>query len=170
MSIKLIVAMDLKGGIGFEGKLPWGSPLPEDMKHFRDLTMGKIVLMGRKTWDSIPLKYRPLPGRKGNIVLTRDLNFSAEGATVMYEVRSVLNLAKDHEIICIGGAELYASFLPFATEMHVTVVRGDFPCDTFFPEFDALGWKETEREVVPAGNLSKFNLEFIAFKRISPTA
>lgn len=142
--ISLILAMSSNGVIGANGALPWR--IPEDMRRFKALTMGKPCIMGRKTWDSLPKK--PLPGRT-NIVVTRDANFAADGAVVAHSLDEALARAsaeKPDEIMVIGGAEIYKAVLPRATRIHLTEVEGEFAGDAFMPPFDPAVWKEQSRE------------------------
>jgi dihydrofolate reductase len=132
----IIVAMDEKGGIGKDGDLPW--KLSADMKYFRETTTGKgsnAVIMGRKTWDSIPEKYRPLPGRK-NIVLSRQADFSLpEGTGLAHSLDEALGLAADSdEVFVIGGGSLYQEALKHGdcNAIFLTAVHATFDCDTFF--------------------------------------
>lgn len=120
--IKLIWAQDETGGIGKDGDIPW--KCPADLKHFAKKTKGTTVVMGRKTWDSLPFK-NGLPGRK-NLVLTRDPNF-LEAETVTLE--EALKL----DCWVIGGGEVYEHFLPYAKEVHISYIGGDYSCDTFAP-------------------------------------
>lgn len=141
--ISLILAMADNGVIGNKGGIPWR--LPEDMRHFKLLTLGKPNIMGRKTWESLPKK--PLPGRT-NIIVTRDRNYRAEGATVVATVDEALGRAKaenPQEIMIIGGAEIYRASLPRATRIHLTEIRADIKGDTTF-KFDRNGWVEVGRE------------------------
>lgn len=142
--ISLILAMAQNGVIGANGALPWR--IPEDMRRFKALTMGKPCIMGRKTWDSLPKK--PLPGRT-NIVVTRDKNFAAEGATVTHSLDEALAAAqaeRPDEIMIIGGAEIYKAAMPRATRIHLTEVEGAFEGDAHMPPFDPAIWKEIARE------------------------
>ena len=143
-AITLIVAVAENGVIGFRGDMPWH--LPEDLKRFKALTMGKPVLMGRKTWDSLPRK--PLPGRT-NIVVTRDAGFHAGGALVALSVDDALAIAareNPQEIIVIGGQALFAATLPIATRIHWTEILVRPEGDAFMPPLDAKQWRETLRE------------------------
>ncbi len=126
--------------IGAGGKLPWR--LPDDLQHFRALTLGKAVLMGRKTWDSLG---RPLSGRE-NWVLTRDPAFKPDGARVFRALDDVLEAARHRELMVIGGAELYAQILPQADRIYLTRVHAKLSGDTWFPEFEPADWREIERE------------------------
>lgn len=141
--ISLILAMADNGVIGNKGGIPWR--LPEDMRHFKSLTLGKPNIMGRKTWESLPKK--PLPGRT-NIIVTRDRNYRAEGATVVATIDEALGRAKaenPEEIMIIGGAEIYRASLPRATRIHLTEIHADIKGDTTF-KFDRNGWAEVARE------------------------
>jgi dihydrofolate reductase len=142
--ISLVLAMASNGIIGANGALPWR--IPEDMRRFKALTLGKPCIMGRKTWDSLPKK--PLPGRT-NIVITRDTNFAADGAVVVHTLDEALARAaaeKPDEIMIIGGAEIYKAVLPRATRIHLTEVEGAFEGDARVEPFDPAIWKEVARE------------------------
>jgi len=147
LHISLVLARADNGVIGNAGGLPWR--LPDDMRRFKALTMGKPVVMGRKTWDSLPRK--PLPGRT-NIVVTRDARFSAEGAVVAHTLDAAMARAQSEnpeEIAIIGGAQIYAAALPRATRIHLTEVHADVEGDTHMPGFDKKIWRETAREDHP---------------------
>jgi dihydrofolate reductase len=120
----IIVAMTPSRGIGRDGGMPWDPPIPDDMRHFRALTMGQTVIMGRKTWDSLPESRRPLPGRR-NVVLTR--------GNMDREMRDPENA----DAWIIGGGEIYAATMAYVDTIHATVLFDDsFECDVFFPEID----------------------------------
>ena len=141
--IALVVAVAENGVIGDHGKIPWH--ISEDMKHFKAVTMGKPIIMGRKTWDSLPKK--PLPGRT-NIVVTRDRRFVADGAKAVHTFGEAIALAEDEkpgEIMVIGGAEIYAAALGSASRIYLTEVKGAFGGNARF-ELDRAQWRETERE------------------------
>lgn len=134
----MIAAMDEKKGIGKDGKIPWR--IPEDMKHFKDLTLGHPVVMGRKTWDSLPPKYRPLRDRR-NIIISRGLGSGIFGCDVCDSLIDALELASQvdkQRISIIGGGEIYQQALPLADVLDLTFVKGDFNCDTFFPDYKKL--------------------------------
>lgn len=136
--ITLVVAAARNGVIGRDGALPWR--LPEDLKRFRHLTMGHMVVMGRKTWESLPPKNRPLPGRR-NIVVTRDPQWRAAGAET-----ATLEAALAHDdAFVIGGAEIYRAALPRAGRIALTEIHGDFAGDAHFI-FDRSPWREVARE------------------------
>ena len=135
----LIYARADNGVIGHNGGLPWH--LPADLKHFKALTTGKAMIMGRKTFDSFP---SPLPGRR-HIVLTRDTTWQAHGAEVARSVNDALILAGDAPVAVIGGAEVYAQFLPLAEWIELTEVHGEYQGDTHMPPLDPE-WREVARE------------------------
>jgi dihydrofolate reductase len=143
MKLGLILARARNGAIGKGGVMPWH--LPEDLAHFRRVTLGCPVIMGRKTWDSLPPKFRPLPGR-ANIVVTRQSDWRAPGATRATSLPDALALCAgaDHAWV-IGGAEIYAQALPLAHTAEVTEIDADFEGDTFAPAFDS-GGHEVARE------------------------
>lgn len=143
MKLHLIFARAANGVIGFNGNLPWH--LPEDMAHFKRLTMGSPVIMGRKTWESLPPKFRPLPGRL-NIVVTRQADWHAAGAWVAHSVPEACALCPpDSDAWIIGGAEIYAQALPLAETAVVTEIDADFEGDAFAPQFGPE-WTESARE------------------------
>ena len=129
MKLSIVVAMADNRVIGQDNRLPWH--LPADLKHFKQLTTGKPILMGRKTWESIG---RPLPERT-NIVITRDPDYQAAGCTVVHSVDAALRAAEPHsEVMVIGGAELYRQVLPEVSTIYLTQVHADVEGDTVFPE------------------------------------
>ncbi len=140
--LNLILARARNGVIGKGSALPWH--LPEDMAHFKRVTLGHTVIMGRKTWDSLPAKFRPLPGRT-NVVVTRQADWQAEGAVVVHSVLEALQRSVSEQIWVIGGAEIYASALHFASTAIVTEIDADFAGDVFAPKFGAE-WREIKRE------------------------
>jgi len=142
--IALVVARAANGVIGDKGRIPWR--LPEDMRRFKQVTMGKPCIMGRKTWESLPKK--PLPGRL-NIVVTRDPHYAAEGAAVVHSFEEGVTLAKSesaNQIAVIGGEEIYRAALPLADVIYLTEVLAEFPGDALFPAIDPAAWRETARE------------------------
>ncbi len=141
--IFLIVARARDGSIGDKGALPWR--LPADLKRFKALTMGKPMIMGRKTFTSLP---GLLPGRR-HIVLTRDAGWSAPGAEVVHDVAGALALASEGEVAVIGGADVFAQFEGLAHRFELTEVHGDYAGDTRMP-YPAAPWRETARESFPA--------------------
>jgi dihydrofolate reductase len=158
--VSLIVAMAQNGVIGRDNALPWR--LPEDLKRFKAFTLGKTILMGRKTYESIG---RPLPGR-ANLVLTRDRNWIAAGVTVVHSVEQALTqAAPGKELVVIGGAEIYRLVLPFARRIYLTHVHADVPGDTFFPDFDSTQWADVECRAHPADDQHAFPLTFVTLER-----
>ena len=142
MKLKLIFARAANGVIGINGKLPWH--LPEDMAHFKRSTLGAPVIMGRKTWDSLPPKFRPLPGRL-NIVVTRQVNWQAKGALRADSLAQAMALCPPQgDAWVIGGAALYRQALPLASTALVTEINADYEGDAFAPQFGPE-WSETER-------------------------
>ncbi len=131
-----IWAQSTTGTIGDGGGIPWH--IPEDLAHFRAVTGGHAVVMGRKTWDSLPAKFRPLPGRR-NIVVTRNASWSAEGAEVAHSVADAIALADSDPVWVIGGGEIYRSAMDIATHLEVTEVDLDVVGDTSAPEIPD-GW------------------------------
>lgn len=143
MKLHLIFARAANGVIGKDGVMPWH--LPEDLAHLKRTTMGCPVIMGRKTWESIPVRFRPLPGRT-NVVVTRQHGWSAEGARVAHSLHDAIALCGDVENTwIIGGAEIYRQALPLASTAVVTEIEADFEGDAFAPQFGPE-WKETRRE------------------------
>lgn len=136
--INIIVACGKDGAIGKKDSLIWR--IPADLKRFKTLTMGHPVIMGRKTWDSLPKK--PLPGRR-NIVLTRRSDYEAEGAEIVNSIEEALNITKGESPFIIGGAEIYNSFMPFATHLFLTLVEEECPdADAWFHIDFKKDWEE----------------------------
>ena len=160
-SLALIAACARGGVIGIENRLPWH--LPEDMKFFRETTRGKPVIMGRKTWESLPAAFRPLPGRV-NIVVSRNPAFEAPGASVVASLEAAVAAAGDAETaFVIGGAELYRQALPLADRLVLTEIDQPYEGDAFFPDFDRSLWHETARE--PRVAESGLPFAFVTYER-----
>jgi len=138
--LTIIVATDQQGGIGIDNTLPW--KLPEDLAHFKRLTTGHPILMGRKTFDSIG---RPLPNRR-NIVITRNADWRHEGVEAVSSVQAAIALLDGAEGYVIGGAEIYQQSLALAQRLIITEIGQTFDCDAFFPAVDHAVWQETARE------------------------
>lgn len=132
--ISLIWAQAVSGVIGDAGTIPWR--LPEDLAHFKELTLAGAVIMGRRTWDSLPERFRPLAGRH-NIVITRQPDWAAEGATVAHSLAEALTAAADASVWIIGGGEIYRQAMPLADRLEVTEVDLDATGDTIAPPVDA---------------------------------
>ena len=154
--LALIWAAARGGAIGRAGTLPW--QLPEDLAHFRRLTLGCPVIMGRRTWAGLPARFRPLPGRR-NIVLTRRSHWAADGAECAASLHDALRLAAGAALAwCIGGAQTYAQALPLADEIHATEIELDVPdADAFAPTLGA-DWRETQRSTHTAANGLRYHL------------
>jgi dihydrofolate reductase len=162
-SLALIVAVARNGVIGAGNALPWR--LPDDLKYFRALTTGHAVIMGRKTWESLP---RPLPGRQ-NIVVTRQSSYAAAGAETAGSLAdAVARVRLPASAFCIGGAELYAVALPQADIVYATEIARDFDGDTMFPAFDRSQWSESSREVHHADE--GFEYAFVTYVRANGDA
>lgn len=154
----LVAAVAANGVIGADGKLPWR--LPEDLKHFKALTLGHPVIMGRKTWESLG---RPLPGRE-NIVVTRSVGYDAPGASVAASLDAALALCAGEPLVfVIGGSELYAAALPLADGLVLTEIHRDYDGDTRFPELDRKAWRETQRRPQTAADGLRF--DFVLYER-----
>jgi dihydrofolate reductase len=159
LELVFVVAMDRNGAIGKGGALPWS--LPEDLQRFKRLTMGKPMVMGRKTYTSIG---RPLPGRR-NIVLTRDQSFTAPGIEVVHSLDAALE-GLDGEVSVIGGGEIFALTLPMATRLELTLVNTVVEAaDAFFPEWNESDWLEVNRVHHPADDRHAFSFDFVTLER-----
>jgi dihydrofolate reductase len=169
----LIAAVARDGIIGNDNALPWH--LPEDLKHFKELTTGHAVIMGRKTWESLPERFRPLPGRH-NLVVTRNAAYAAPGATVVHSLAearqkvgagSTANPTDTAPVaFVIGGAELYAHALPLADRLELTEIDAAFPGDTHFPAVDPALWRETAR--LPQRAAAGFDFAYVTYTRTYP--
>jgi len=143
MKLHLIYARARNGVIGKDNQMPWH--LPEDLAHFKRVTLGQPVIMGRKTWDSLPPRFRPLPGRV-NVVITRQSDWQAEGAVVAHSLQAAMELCAEHaDAWVIGGAQIYAQALPLATSAEITEIALDVAGDAYAPTFGP-DWAETRRE------------------------
>ncbi len=143
--VTLVVARADNGVIGRDGKLPWR--LPADLKRFKALTMGAPMIMGRRTFESLP---GLLPGRR-HVVLTRDADWRAPGVEIAHSIEEALALAGEGRVSVIGGAEIFRLFEPFASGVELTEIHADVEGDTSMPPFDQTGWREAAREDFPAG-------------------
>jgi dihydrofolate reductase len=157
-AVAVIAAVARNGVIGAGNALPWR--LPQDLAHFRRLTTGHTVVMGRRTWQSLP---RALPDRQ-NIVVTGDAAFAADGAHVVHDFTQALAMARlPAPVFCIGGAALYAAAIPLATTMHLTEIDRDFDGDVRFPGFDRRDWRVEAREEHASGNGMRY--AFVTYAR-----
>ncbi len=161
MTVSLIAAVARGGVIGRDGTIPWH--LPEDVAHFKDLTTGHAVVMGRKTWDSLPDRFRPLPGRR-NVVVTRTPEWFAPGAERVASIREALELLSNAEhVYVIGGAEIYAAALPFADELVLTEIDLAVEGDTRFPAWDRRAFDAAAREEHVSADGTRF--AFATYRR-----
>jgi dihydrofolate reductase len=148
----LVAAVAANGVIGKDGRLPW--QLPEDLRHFKRLTLGHPVIMGRRTWESLG---KPLSGRD-NIVVTGRAGYEAPGAAVAGSLEGALALCAGEPVaFVIGGSRLFAESLPLASGLVLTEIQRDFPGDTWFPEYDRSKWRETQREAHTAVDGTRFD-------------
>ena len=158
MLISAIVALSENRAIGKNNQLPWH--LPADLKHFKQITMGKAILMGRKTYQSIG---RALPGRT-NIILTSDKNFQAENCVIIHSIEQALQITQD-ELCVIGGAEIYQQMLPYIQRIYMTVVHHVVDGDTYFPELNPAEWKEIEKTDHEADEKNNYAYRFLLLER-----
>ena len=161
----MIAAVAENRVIGKDNDLVWH--LPNDMKYFVDKTRGRHVIMGRKNYESIPEKFRPLPNRP-NIVLTRQPKFQANGCTVLADLDEALAMAEsagEHEAFIIGGAQIYELGLDLAHRMYITEVHAQFDGDTHFPEFDKSVWKEISRDHHEKDDRHDYSFDFVIYQR-----
>lgn len=162
MKISVIVAMAANRVIGHENRLPWH--LPADLKHFKATTLGKPVVMGRRTWESIG---RPLPGRT-NIVITRDTAYTAEGCVVVHSLDEAIRAAGEAaEVMIIGGAGLYRQALSLADTLYLTLIHGEFAGDTHFPQWRQDEWRETGRVDHEPDENNSHAYSFITLERVA---
>lgn len=158
--ISIIAAMSENRVIGHHNKLPWH--LPADLKHFKRLTMGKHIVMGRKTFESIG---KPLPGRT-NIIITRNPRFQPDNCIVVHSIQESFDEAKTaNELMVIGGASFYQQALPLADRMYLTLLHHSFQGDAFFPRYDENEWLEIERSDHGADDINPYPYSFIVMER-----
>ena len=163
--VTIVVAADERGGIGLAGRLPWH--LPADLRRFKALTMGKPIIMGRRTWDSIG---RPLPGRQ-SIVVTRNHGLAIEGARVVHSFEEALGAARAAVEACvIGGAEIFARALPVAHVIELTRVHAHVDADTWFPAIEPRDWRETHLERHAADASHAYAFSFVTLTRVTGQA
>ncbi len=158
--VSILVAMARNRTIGINNTLPWRCP--EDLKHFKALTMGHHMIMGRKTFDSIG---KPLPGRI-TVVVTRNTDLKIEGCIVAHSLRdAIASCAEDDEIFVVGGAELYAQALPLVDTLYITEIQQNVEGDAHFPEFDHSAWQETAREVRSQETPQPLDYHFVTYRK-----
>ncbi len=167
MIISLIAALSQNRVIGKNNDLPWH--LPHDMKYFMETTKDHHVIMGRKNYDSLPEKFRPLPHRT-NIVVTRQKEFIAPGCQVVHSIEASLSIAQknnEREVFIIGGAEIYGMALPIATRLYLTEIHAHIEGDTFFPEVFSE-WKEVSRKPHPPDERHRYAFDFVIYEKNNP--
>jgi dihydrofolate reductase len=163
--VSLVVAMARNHVIGRDNALPWR--LPTDLKHFKAVTWGKPILMGRKTFQSIG---EPLPGR-ANLVLTRDRDWTAPGVLVVHSLEDALERARNApELAGIGGAEVFRLLMPLATRIHLTRIDADIAGDTMFPPIDHSQWAEIDSRQFAADEHNAFDMTFVTLERVPAAA
>lgn len=160
MKISYVVATDDNGLIGRGNELPWH--LPADLRHFREITMGKPIMMGRRTHESIG---RALPGRQ-NIVVTRQADYQSEGCDIVHSIDEGIEVAGDaEELMVIGGAEFYEQMLGQVERIYLTEIHHMFEGDTYFPKLDVTRWREHSREDFPADINNSMDYSFLVLER-----
>jgi len=159
--IAMIAAMDKKHAIGIDNKLPWR--LPDDLQHFKQLTLNKTIVMGRKTWESLP---GLLPNRR-HVVISRNKNYQAEGAKVVTSIEQAIDsVPQDQQVMVVGGANLYEQFLPIADTLYLTLVDTEVTGDAFFPTWDANQWQEIDRQTHDADDRHLYAFDFVEYKKV----
>ncbi|QQS19562.1 dihydrofolate reductase [Candidatus Saccharibacteria bacterium] len=159
--IAIVVAVAENGVIGSRNDLPWY--LPADLKHFKKVTSGHTVVMGRTTFESIVARLgKPLPNRK-NVVLSRDKSFEHKGASVIHDIQEIATLAED--VYVIGGAQVYAAMLSSADMLYVTQVHANISGDAHFPGINPAQWQEVSRESHVADERNQYDYDFVVYKR-----
>lgn len=164
--ISIIVAAGKNHAIGKDNKLIWH--LPADMKFFKEKTTGHCIITGRKNYESIPPKFRPLPNRT-NIVITRQADYEAPGAIVVKSLDDAIGIAKskgDDEIFIIGGGEIFRQCLHLTDRIYYTEIKESFEADVFFPELNPSEWKETQRIQGIRDENNKYDYDFVVYDRI----
>jgi dihydrofolate reductase len=158
--ISMIWAMGRDNALGCKNRMPWY--IPADFAYFKKATMGKPVIMGRKTFESIG---KPLPGRK-NIVITRDTSYNPEGCIVVNSIDEAMESAGEGETFIIGGAEIYRAFMPIADKLYMTLINEEFEADSFFPEIDYSRWKLVSSERGIKDEKNPFDYEWLVYERV----
>ena len=159
--ISIIVVMAKNGVIGRDNRLPWH--LPADLAHFKAVTMGKPMVMGRKTWESLP---GLLPGRR-HIVISRKPDYRAEGCTLVHSLDQALSAAGEApEVMVVGGGTIYKESLPRADRLYLTLIDAEVEGDVRFPEIDPAAWRELSREPHPADERNAYAYTFVELERV----
>ncbi|MCB1774053.1 MAG: dihydrofolate reductase [Gammaproteobacteria bacterium] len=160
-NLALIAALSDNGVIGRDNALPWR--MPADLAHFKRLTLDKPIIMGRKTWESLP----GLLPRRRHIVVTRNPGYVADGAEIAHSPEQAIALAgQEGEIMLVGGAGLYARMLPMVARMYLTYIHTEVPGDAWFPAFDRREWRERGHERQPADDRNPYDYSFVELERI----
>jgi dihydrofolate reductase len=165
MTVSMIAAMSRNRVIGRDNDLPWH--LPDDFRFFKETTKGHHVIMGRKNYESLPHKFRPLPNRT-NIILTRNPDFHQPGIVVYGNIKKAISYAKERneaEVFIIGGGEIYNIGLELADRIYLTEIDVELPGDTFFPEFDKTMWKEVSRKHHPVDEKHVYSFDFVIYEK-----
>lgn len=163
MKVSLVAAVAQNGVIGIKNKIPWR--LPSDLKHFREITMGHHIVMGRKTHESIGLA---LDGRT-NIVITRNKNYESSGCIVVSSLDEALKTAreaKQKEVIIIGGGQIYKQAMPLVEKIYLTRIKANVAGDTYFPKLESSNWKEKNCEQYPADDNNQYPYEFCVLEKV----
>lgn len=161
----MIAAVASNGAIGKANDLPWH--LPDDMKYFMQTTKGHHIIMGRRNYESLPEKFRPLPNRN-NIVVTRQPKFQAPGCQVVHDLNDAVRIAKENaepELFIIGGAEIYKAAFPLADQLYLTEIAAQVDGDTFFPSFEKKDWQEVSRVHHAADVRHAYAFDFVIYKK-----
>lgn len=165
MNISIIVAISKNGVIGRNNKLAWN--LPDDMFYFSKMTMGHTVIMGRKNWDSIPNKWRPLPNRK-NIIISRNINQNIKNVDITSSIEKAIKIGReneDEEIFIIGGGEIYKLGFKFVDKLYITEINKNIEGDTFFPKWNKNKWREISRISHPSDSQHKYDFDYVIYKK-----
>ena len=161
MLLSIIVAFDKNQLIGSNNNLPWH--LPADLKHFKSITMGHHMIMGRKTFESIG---KPLPGRV-SVVVTRNKDYVMEGCHVVYSIEDAIKFCEnEEEVFIIGGAEIFEYTMPLAAKLYVTQIHHEFEGDTWFPEIWGNEWELISKQLHPADDKNEYAYSFLSYRRI----
>ena len=165
MEIAMIAAVAENGVIGKDNDLVWS--LPDDMKYLMNTTKDHFILLGRKNYESLPPKFRPLPNRT-NVVITRQPAFQLDNAFVVHSLKEAIDLCKkenQEKIFVIGGGQIYEQALPQTDTLYITEIHHSFDGDTFFPDYDKNEWKEVSREHHEKDERHKYSFDFVVYKR-----
>lgn len=159
--ISMIWAMGLNNELGCKNRMPWH--IPADFAYFKKVTMGKTIIMGRKTFESLG---KPLAGRK-NIVITRDIRYKPDGCIVINSIDEAIKYTNEDEAFVIGGAEIYKEFLPIADKLYITQINHEFEADTLFPEIEYSQWKLVSSESGPKDEKNPYEYKWLVYERIN---